>query len=80
MSHEIGHTLGLMHDFDKRHGGTGQQKSAGWPNGKCETDKSIMSYESSEKTWTSCNKLDFEAHYLNYKAHWCLESMFLHIL
>ena len=77
MSHEIGHNLGLFHDFDKRHGGSGQSKSNGWPNGQCETNESIMSYDSSEKRWTNCNKLDFEAHYVNRKATWCLDSMFL---
>ena len=76
----MGHNLGLMHDFDKRHGGTGTAKSAGWPNGRCETNQNIMSYESSEKKWSECNKLDFEAHYVKHKAHWCMDSMFLHIL
>ena len=82
MSHEIGHNIGLFHDFDKRHGGNGNQKSNGWPNGRapyyCETDKSIMSYSSSEIKWTQCNKLDFEAHYLNCNKmqSWCMDGMF----
>jgi len=79
MSHEIGHNIGLFHDFDKRHGGNGNQKSNGWPNGRapyyCETDKSIMSYSSSEIKWTTCNKLDFEAHYLSLKSSWCMDTI-----
>ena len=76
MSHEIGHNIGLFHDFDKRHGGNGKMKSAGWPNGQCETNYAIMSYDSSETSWSQCNKLDFEAHYTNYKNVWCMDSMF----
>lgn len=68
-AHELGHNLGMRHDFDERHGGNGQsQWSSNWCNGK-----GLMSYGSNLKGWSSCSNEDFKNWYL--RSGWrCLES------
>ena len=64
--HEIGHNLGMRHDFDKRHKGKG-----------CVKDNHIMNYGSSKEIWSECSKKDFQAHYLVIKderKQWCMEG------
>ena len=54
LAHELGHTLGMSHDFDERHGGV---------DGPC-NGKGIMSYGTFDKShWSSCSRSDFELHY-----------------
>ena len=71
MAHEIGHNLGIRHDFDEVHQGTG-----------CDAGNHIMSYGTSKDKWSSCSKADFEANYIliqqreKYGYKWCMEGNF----
>ena len=76
MAHEIGHNLGMEHDFAKRHGGSGMPFSNGFPNGECENFETIESYGSSMSRWSACSNKDFIAHYIRYKPTWCLASKY----
>ena len=68
VSHEIGHNLGMQHDFHTSHGGTGEDKTSHNP---C-NHKGIMSYGEAPKQWSSCSVKDFTAHYYSLKHNWCL--------
>ena len=71
IAHEMGHNLGMYHDFDIKWGGKGRAKTNGYPNGDkrskyCETDQSVMSYNSASFLWSVCSKENFLAHYINF--------------
>ena len=55
----------MNHDFAPIHGGKG---------GKCDDSHNIMNYGNSRKKWSTCSKLDFQAHYIANRRNWCLES------
>ena len=60
VAHEIGHNLGMFHDFAPQH--------------KDQCDKTgLMSYYVDTNKWSVCSKADFQAHYLEFKNVWCLE-------
>ena len=67
LAHELGHTLGMSHDFDEKHGGE---------NGTC-NGNGIMSYGSFNKSqWSLCSRLDFEQHYASRKwESGCLDDI-----
>jgi len=74
IAHEVGHNIGIAHDFDKKHGGNGQPNSGS----SCEKNINIMSYGSSRQKWSECSKKDFAAHYFFLKKHhvpWCLDTL-----
>ena len=66
----MGHNLGMLHDFDKEHGGD---------NGPC-NGKGIMSYGVAPNVWSTCSRNDFQALYneiINDNSlHWCLDGKF----
>ena len=72
IAHEIGHNLGMYHDFDEVHGGTGNKGSGG----ECEQNHHYMSYGSGRTKWSECSKKDLQAHFINFEKVWCLDSKF----
>ena len=62
----MGHNMGMMHDFDDSHGGSG---------GPCD-GTGFMSYGSAPQQWSTCSKNDFLAHYNaiinSNNLYWCL--------
>ena len=67
LAHEVGHNLGMYHDFHPKHGG---------PGGPCDK-KGIMSYGSLFRTgFSECSKRDFEKTYARYRwGNGCLEDI-----
>ena len=62
MAHEVGHNLGMFHDFDKRHGGGGNP---------CD-NSGFMSYGPKVYKWSECSVKDFTAKYTLNKHNWCM--------
>ena len=69
LAHEIGHNIGMKHDFDPSHKGKG-----------CVKNDHVMSYGNSKKKWSECSKKDFEAHYLMTKNNWCMKGLLIFAL
>ena len=78
IAHEIGHNLGLRHDFDVGHGGNNKPSGPGHCN-----RKGIMSYGNGwwANEWSSCSKKDFKTHYnvirKYYDYEWCMEGKYV---
>jgi hypothetical protein len=68
LAHEIGHNLGMSHDFSVKHGGNDNTNSGG----PCEKGNHIMSYGASKDKWSTCSKADYDARYLLKKNQWCM--------
>ena len=75
LCHEIGHNLGMRHDFDEEHGGDGSPNSGGYCDGQ-----GFMSYGDHLSQWTECNVKDFEAQYEKNRDRWCMPGKVLEIL
>ena len=56
MAHELGHNIGLDHDFSERHGGSGSA---------CNKGNHIMSYGdwTGQTKFSSCSKKDLQTHF-----------------
>ena len=64
VAHELGHNLGMSHDFDSHHAAAGCDNTG------------VMSYGEAVNQWSTCSKSDFQAHYINMKASWCMPCKF----
>jgi len=62
VAHEMGHNMGMLHDFDEKHGGE---------NGPC-SGQGMMSYGSYPNVWSTCSKKDLLARYNEIVAEWNL--------
>lgn len=62
-AHELGHNIGMRHDFDDYHGGE---------SSKC-NGKGLMSYGQKPEAWSECSNQDFEKYY-KAEGHQCLKS------
>ena len=74
MAHEIGHNLGMSHDWAKKHGGKSN------PCNK-KGNLYLMGYANEKKNiWSTCSKKDFQAHYLKIQTSseksWCMEGKY----
>ena len=70
IAHEIGHNLGMVHDFEEVHGGSGVSGSGGPCDGG-----GLMSYDEFPNKWSKCSVKDFKGHYtkmLKENGKWCL--------
>ena len=68
IAHELGHNLGMDHDFTEEH------KAAG-----CD-GTGIMSYGDPVIRWSVCSKKDLQSHYLAQKRNWCMECKYYFLL
>jgi len=65
-AHELGHNLGMRHDFAMEHGGTGVSSTS---NNPC-NGKGMMSYGNPPKAWSTCSNLDFAKWIHQEQQHW----------
>merc|ERR1712010_17474 len=70
--HELGHNLGMFHDFDKKHKGYGEGLPDSQHSGPC-NDKGIMSYGTHPLEWSVCSKKD-QVEMFKSETHRCMAN------
>ena len=60
IAHEMGHNLGMSHDFEEPNKSHGCD-TTGW-----------MSYNVRQQQWSTCSKNNFNAHFTKSKSQWCM--------
>ena len=60
LAHELGHNLGLNHDFSN---GNWKSPRFAHDSSPCTNVGGIMDYRSNAKKWTKCSADDFAAYY-----------------
>ena len=64
IAHELGHNLGMSHDFEEEHAAAGCDNTG------------VMSYGDAVYQWSTCSASDFQAHYISMKDYWCMPCKF----
>ena len=65
VAHEMGHNMGMLHDFDNVHGGSG---------GAC-NGQGLMSYGNTPTQWSTCSRNDYLARYNQVGGfNWCMAA------
>ena len=65
VAHEMGHNMGMLHDFDNVHGGNG---------GAC-NGQGLMSYGNTPTQWSTCSRNDYLARYNQVGGfNWCMAA------
>ena len=81
VAHELGHTLGMEHDFEKlisySNGEKGKtMRLSSFSREECTGKGGVMDYSGDRGTWTSCSNEDFWVYYnqqLHEKKKFCLD-------
>jgi len=60
IAHELGHNLGMDHDFTDAHAAAGCDNTG------------VMSYGEAVYQWSTCSASDLQAHYILMKDYWCM--------
>lgn len=76
VAHEVGHNLGMAHDFVKKN-------NPRYFKGESCDHKGLMSYGSKPHVWSKCSRNDLMAIYNFYLSYgsdkWCLESKHFYV-
>ena len=64
IAHELGHNLGMDHDFTDAHAAAGCDNTG------------VMSYGEAVYQWSTCSASDLQAHYILMKDYWCMPCKF----
>jgi len=65
VAHEMGHNMGMSHDFADKHGGD---------NGPC-NGQGLMSYGDTPQKWSTCSQADYLARYNQVGGNnWCMAA------
>jgi len=65
VAHEMGHNMGMLHDFDNVHGGSGSSCNG----------QGLMSYGNTPGQWSTCSRNDYLARYNQVGGYnWCMAA------
>ena len=70
MAHEIGHNLGMNHDFDDAGNGRVSERTGA----ACKDIGGYMDYSLTPSRWSDCSVDDLTTYYNNNINNWCMEE------